>query len=154
MDWFVCKNIRIVKIVADHNGENKFCSLCQALGKYSAPSFPWAGLILPMNSLQEKHNRFHHPFLLTPHSQRNLYALPWISGLNLFHSMWNCLTGCNFPGSQFCFPRPVGISLNILPLFCLLCIKSPDIILVIREFFFSNGITLGPAYLLWVVVST
>lgn len=90
--------------MANHNGENKFCCLCQALGKYSVPLLPWAGLILPMNFLQEKHNRFHYPFLLTPHSQRNLYALPRISGLNSFHSLWNFLTRSNFPGSQFCFP--------------------------------------------------
>lgn len=160
MDWFACTNIRSVKIMANHSGENKFFCLCQALGKYSASLLPWAGLTLPMNFVQEKHNRFHHPCLLTPHSQRNLYVLLWISGLNLFHSKWNCLTGCNFPGNQFSFPRPGGLSVNILPLLCLLFVKSPDIISGIRERFFlcfcfcflSYGITLGSAYLLRVVV--
>lgn len=123
-----------MKIIANLNGEIKFCSLCQALGKYSAPFFPWARLIVPMNFLQEKHN---HTFLWTPHSQRNLYALPWISGLNLFHSMWNCLTGCQtFSKKSVLLSRH---SRNICEYFASLCqlsFKPPVIFSGIRKTFF------------------
>lgn len=64
---------------------------------------PHCSLGLPTNFLQEKHYWFHHPFLLTPHSQRNLYAFPEYQEEISFTPCGTVLLGVIFQEVGFAF---------------------------------------------------